>query len=449
MRKVVLLSAALLLIASEASARGRILLTGSILGVDGVALAGERITLTVPLTQAFPDGFVLKIGSQTYFTDVNGNLPGDVYAYQGGVYNITIGESGEPIQVRMPPVASIHISAILGEIQEPQPADLIDRIVINNTGDYTMSVENPPQFGPAYLTTEVVRHFTLTSNSSAGQHKIQELLAASTAGDALVYGQSGANLISLVVTSTLDATVVRVGDQLLNATYIAGSLPTLGNGSQVFCSDCMVSSVCVSGGTGALAVRINGVWSCGLEDDSIFAGSATLTDRVDLTGSTSHGIMGMRVHEVNLTCNSGASTCSTASLIVNPSIVIGVQSQVTTAIVGCTTFKIGDGTTTNKWAAAVAATVGSTSGMADFLAAANPMAFYQTATSVVLTCNTGVFTSGVVRLVEYAIENQAPAVFTATSTPTVTITPTVTMTPTPTPAAGGDSILNGLQPITF
>lgn len=35
------------------------------------------------------------------------------------------------------------------------------------------------------------------------------------------------------------------------------------NGTIVYCSDCTVSTVCVAGGTGALAERLNGGWNCG------------------------------------------------------------------------------------------------------------------------------------------------------------------------------------------
>lgn len=34
------------------------------------------------------------------------------------------------------------------------------------------------------------------------------------------------------------------------------------NGSLIYCSDCKIVSACTSGGTGALAKRLNGAWVC-------------------------------------------------------------------------------------------------------------------------------------------------------------------------------------------
>jgi hypothetical protein len=47
----------------------------------------------------------------------------------------------------------------------------------------------------------------------------------------------------------------------LNATAFA-SLGTPSNGTILYCSDCTVANPCASGGTGALAKRLNGVWVC-------------------------------------------------------------------------------------------------------------------------------------------------------------------------------------------
>jgi len=45
-----------------------------------------------------------------------------------------------------------------------------------------------------------------------------------------------------------------------------GGLTAAANGTTYYCSDCKALSValntCLAGGTGALAVRINGVWKC-------------------------------------------------------------------------------------------------------------------------------------------------------------------------------------------
>ena len=50
-------------------------------------------------------------------------------------------------------------------------------------------------------------------------------------------------------------------NHLLTATLFA-NLGTPSNGTIAYCSDCQRVATCTSGGTGALAVRLNGAWSC-------------------------------------------------------------------------------------------------------------------------------------------------------------------------------------------
>lgn len=45
-------------------------------------------------------------------------------------------------------------------------------------------------------------------------------------------------------------------------TTIFSSLASLANGTICFCSDCTIANPCASGGTGAIAKRLNGVWVC-------------------------------------------------------------------------------------------------------------------------------------------------------------------------------------------
>ena len=51
------------------------------------------------------------------------------------------------------------------------------------------------------------------------------------------------------------------GSILLNG-VLQASLGTPSNGTVVYCSDCTIANPCASGGTGALAKRLNGVWVC-------------------------------------------------------------------------------------------------------------------------------------------------------------------------------------------
>jgi hypothetical protein len=44
--------------------------------------------------------------------------------------------------------------------------------------------------------------------------------------------------------------------------YFFGTLPTEQDGSIVYCADCSATAVCSGLGSGAMAVGINGQWSC-------------------------------------------------------------------------------------------------------------------------------------------------------------------------------------------
>ena len=41
-----------------------------------------------------------------------------------------------------------------------------------------------------------------------------------------------------------------------------GSLPSSPNGTLLYCNNCTISNPCVSGGKGAFAKRLNGIWVC-------------------------------------------------------------------------------------------------------------------------------------------------------------------------------------------
>lgn len=110
-------------------------------------------------------------------------------------------------------------------------------------------------------------------------------------------------------------------------------------------------------------------------------------------------IFAVKQATVALTTNSGGVTATATNLIPAGCVVLGLDSRVTTVLAGAalTTFQIGDGTTTNLFAntAAIAAT--STTDLTKHLATFKPT-LYTAATSVVLTANAGIFSSGVIRL---------------------------------------------------
>jgi hypothetical protein len=107
---------------------------------------------------------------------------------------------------------------------------------------------------------------------------------------------------------------------------------------------------------------------------------------------------------------SGA-TASVAGLILAGSMILGIVARVTTLTTGCTTIKIGDGTTANLWANALAVALGSTTSGVDFLSTFTPK-MYAADTNVVLTAVGGgaSFTAGVVELVCYYGSFTAPTV---------------------------------------
>lgn len=110
-----------------------------------------------------------------------------------------------------------------------------------------------------------------------------------------------------------------------------------------------------------------------------------------------------RITSAAITCTSGA-TCTASNLIANAALVYGVTSRVTTAVAGCTTISVGDGVTANLWSNATAVTLGSVTNMANFLAASPPPKFYTAANNVVVTCNGGTFSAGVIRLSAYTVD---------------------------------------------
>jgi hypothetical protein len=94
---------------------------------------------------------------------------------------------------------------------------------------------------------------------------------------------------------------------------------------------------------------------------------------------------------------SGA-TATASNFIPAGSLVLGITLRVTTLITSGagTSFKIGDGTTTDAWGATVAFAAGTATSIANFTVVSPK--YYAAATNVVLTCNGGTFTAGAVRL---------------------------------------------------
>ena len=97
-----------------------------------------------------------------------------------------------------------------------------------------------------------------------------------------------------------------------------------------------------------------------------------------------------------LTCASGATCDTSASLIPAGSMVIGVTVRVTTAVTGATSWSVGTAADADAWGAGKAVTLGTTNSIADFTVTAP--AYYTTATKVRFTAAGSDFTAGVFRV---------------------------------------------------
>jgi len=117
----------------------------------------------------------------------------------------------------------------------------------------------------------------------------------------------------------------------------------------------------------------------------------------------------MQQATTTVTCDGGGATCTATSLIPAGSIVYGVATRVTTTLsgAGLTTWKLGDGTTTDAFAATQALTAGTTSGLAQHISTWTPKV-YTAATNVVMTANAGQFDAGVVRITVWYLGMTAP-----------------------------------------
>jgi hypothetical protein len=67
----------------------------------------------------------------------------------------------------------------------------------------------------------------------------------------------------LTLGASADTSISRIAAGELGYTAVAfASLGTPANGTFAYCNDCTIANPCASGGTGAYAKRLNGVWVC-------------------------------------------------------------------------------------------------------------------------------------------------------------------------------------------
>jgi len=86
------------------------------------------------------------------------------------------------------------------------------------------------------------------------------VIRASDAAGTLSF-HTGGSTARLVILSDGDVNI-QGSSQFRLGSSTHGSLPAHDNGSLIYCSDCTKATPCGSGGTGAIAKRLNGAWDC-------------------------------------------------------------------------------------------------------------------------------------------------------------------------------------------
>jgi hypothetical protein len=181
----------------------------------------------------------------------------------------------------------------------------------------------------------------------------------------------------------------------------------------------------IYGGTAVIALSMSGTEKhaftstlAELQTVEPFGGSATANlgasngtwgDEYVAGANSTHGEY-MHIQSATTTVSSATgATISASNLIPAGSIVIGVDSRVTTAFTGgtITAISIGDGTTAAMWSSATGITLGSVTNSTNYISTWTPR-LYSAATSVVVT-STGTFGSvGTIRLTVYFISTNGP-----------------------------------------
>lgn len=141
--------------------------------------------------------------------------------------------------------------------------------------------------------------------------------------------------------------------------------------------------------------------------------SGSLTEKMRLTSAGAIRSVGANGQSLDIkqatttvASNNGNPTITATNLIPAGSLVLGVSVTVTTTYGnggGLTTIKIGDGSTTDKWAAALARTAGAGTTIASFTTSSPT--YYTATASVILTANAGNFDAdGAARITVFYID---------------------------------------------
>lgn len=214
---------------------------------DQVSIFGDDATVT---------GNVIADGQDFGITlnGANHTVTGNRVEHQG-VGGIYIGASDSEITGNVvtdttwsPQLLSVYTTAagisVRGGDRNALTSNLVDD-GISGRGIYNIFVD--------LLSADNATGNVLTDNRSIGA-ATAGLRLNSAGADATVVNRNEFDSVSIVTTTN---TVFNGA-----ATYTNATLPTLANGSSVYCSDCLFQSSCAGGGTGAIAKRLNGAWRC-------------------------------------------------------------------------------------------------------------------------------------------------------------------------------------------
>lgn len=126
------------------------------------------------------------------------------------------------------------------------------------------------------------------------------------------------------------------------------------------------------------------------------------------TGTDAYLQLGGGVYcKVDTVSGLSGATGTRSNFIPGGALVLGITVRVTTLITGATTFDVGDGTDVDRWGAAIAVALNTTTTGTAFTV--NAPAHYAADTDLVLTANGSNFTAGAVKLLMTFMVFEAPA----------------------------------------
>jgi hypothetical protein len=123
------------------------------------------------------------------------------------------------------------------------------------------------------------------------------------------------------------------------------------------------------------------------------------------TTATNYQRMTVRSVKQTLSALSGASATTTGTLIPDGAVVVGVTTQVATAITGATGYQVGDGTDADRWGDINAIALNTTSDNANWTA--GTIECFTAGGEVTLTANGSNFTAGAVEICVFYLAGEA------------------------------------------